>query len=541
MTLSSQGFKASNVSTGLVGIKNFQHSSDKAFSGMSQQKVNVDTMFYTRIVERYAHFFERPEVRLRFLHRTLALQATRRERLEQRPRLMALMKRLGLDSCLFEIEFHRVILEELTKLLPTANEERRRLIRQYKAPFSSRLVFYFYRTRKVFYGAALATAAVVLLGFITLASWSARHANTYLAKYYQVPASWPSAPSGTAGVTTVQAAEAAKYLPDYRPEKIWLVERKGNYERYSNGGRILTDYETDNHTRGYYRLQRGTQSTDMTGQHQPIGIVYHTSESDLIPFIAANNDSIEVHTRGLLEYAQRHKSYNYVIDRYGQIYRIVRDEQSADHAGHSIWGDRENVYVGLNESFLGVCFETTTKAGADEQLTEAQLIAGRLLTAILRSRYQIDDTNCVAHGLVSVNPSNMLIGYHHDWVRNFPFEAMGLSDKYRVAPASISEFGFTYDGELVARLDGVMWPGVKAAEEEFQRRAAAAGVKPEDLRRRMRDLYREQMDLSARLREQSPDATSSATTTTAAAPARDNSEAGTSLAHRQDGKRSSGN
>lgn len=510
---------------------------------MGQQQFNVDTLFYTRIVERYAHFFERPEVRLRFLYRSLSLQATRRQRLEEhRPRLMAFMKRFGLDACFFEIEFHRVILDELSKLLPTADAERRSLIRQYKAPFSARLLFYFYRTRKVFYGAGLATLAVVLLGFISIASWSARHANTYLAKYYQVPTPrWPSAPSGTtAGVPTVQAADAAKYLPDYRPEKIWLVERKGNYERYSNGGRILTDYETDNHSRGYYRLGRGTQATDMTAQHQPVGIVYHTSESDLIPFIAANNDSIEVHTRGLLEYAQRHKSYNYIIDRYGQIYRIVRDEQAADHAGHSIWGDRQNVYVGLNDSFLGVCFETTTKAGADEQLTEAQLIAGRLLTAILRSSYQIDDTNCVAHGLVSVNPSNMLIGYHHDWVRNFPFEAMGLSDKYKVAPASISEFGFTYDGELVSRLDGVMWPGVKTAEEEFQRRAEQAGVKPEDLRRRMRDLYREQMNLSARLRQQTPD--TATTTAAAAAPTRNNGEAKTtSLAHRRTGKSAAGN
>lgn len=500
---------------------------------MSQQPKHIaDTLLYTRVVERYAHFFERPEVRLRFLHRTLALQAVRRERLQQSPRLMALLKRLGLESCLFEIEFHRVVLEELSKLLPTADAERRRLIRQYKAPLTSQLFFYFYRSRRVFYGAALATLALVFLGFISLFSWSARHANIYLAKYYQTPAAvWPSAPSST-GVPTVQAAETAKYLPDYKPEKIWLVERKDNYERYSNGGRILTDYETNNHMRGYYRLARGTEARDETAQHEPIGILYHTSESDLIPFVAANNDSIEMHTRELLEYAQRHTSYNYVIDRYGQIYRIVRDEQAADHAGHSIWGDREHVYVGLNESFLGVCFETTTKAGADEQLTEAQLIAGRLLTAILRSRYQIDDTNCVAHGLVSVNPSNMLIGYHHDWVRNFPFEAMGLSDKYGVAPPSISEFGFTYDGELVARLDGVMWPGVKAAEEEFQRRAVRAGVKTADLRRQMRDLYREQMDLMARLREQSPEPT-------ATAPAR--SDAETSMAHRQRDKRSSGN
>ncbi|MDQ3821597.1 MAG: N-acetylmuramoyl-L-alanine amidase, partial [Acidobacteriota bacterium] len=184
--------------------------------------------------------------------------------------------------------------------------------------------------------------------------------------------------------------------------------------------------------------------------------------------------------------------YNYVIDRFGQIHRIVRDEQVANHAGNSVWGDRESVYVGLNESFLGVCFETRTEAGAsDEQLTEAQLIAGRLLTAILRSRFRIDDATCVTHGMVSVNPSNMLIGYHYDWVRNFPFEAMGLSDKYSVPPASISEFGFTYDNSFVQKLGGTLWPGIREAERTFEQRAARAGLTTEELRARSRKLFLE--------------------------------------------------
>jgi N-acetylmuramoyl-L-alanine amidase len=498
---------------------------------MSQQQRNTadQTLFYTRIVERYAHFFERPEVRLRFLHRTLAKQANRRERLQERPRLLALLKRFGADDWLLEIDLHREILKELNSLLPTTSEEGRRLIRQHKAPLAARLCFSFYRTRRVFYAGGLALLLFAFFGFYSMAVWSVRHANTYLAERYRTPASrWPGAPSAP-GVTTAQAAEGTKYLPDYRPEKVWLVERKDNYERYSNGGRIQTDYETDNHSRAYYALARDTESAaTATAHHEPVGILYHTSESDLLPFTADNNSSIELRTRELLEYARRHKSYNYVIDRYGQIYRIVRDEQAADHAGHSIWADKQSLYVGLNESFLGVCFETSTEAGRDEQLTEAQLIAGRLLTAILRSRYQIDDTNCVTHGLVSVNPGNMLIGYHHDWIRNFPFDAMGLSDKYKVAPASIAQFGFTYDGELLARLDGVMWPGVQLAEAEFQRRVASSGLKTEELRRRMRELYREQLDVTARLRQQETK-TTAATATATAPTARD--EADAALAH----------
>jgi hypothetical protein len=153
-------------------------------------------------------------------------------------------------------------------------------------------------------------------------------------------------------------------------------------------------------------------------------------------------------------------------------------------------------------------------------LTEAQIVAGRVLTQILRSRHQIDDANCVTHGLVSVNPANMLICFHHDWARNFPFEAMGLSDKYKVAPASVSVFGFTYDDEVVAKLGGALWSGVKAAEDEFNARASRAGLAADDLREQMRTRFREQMNLAQRLRGmRARDAEVSRSEPTPAAPA----------------------
>ena len=75
-----------------------------------------------------------------------------------------------------------------------------------------------------------------------------------------------------------------------------------------------------------------------------------------------------------------------------KIMRQLRDDQAANHAGNSVWADEQNLYVGLNESFIGVCFETKADvAEGGEQLTEAQVLAGRLLTQVLRSRYQIDD------------------------------------------------------------------------------------------------------------------------------------------------------
>lgn len=465
------------------------------------------TLRQSKVVERYAHFFARPEVRLRFLNQTLALQTACAAKLDvwvarhpfiQRSRLYTKHYDRLLDLLLY-----RLIVQEINRQLPASARERLQLLNQHKAPRAARLYFGFYQARHIFHAAGLALIALVVFGLYSATAWSAHRVNGYLAGRYG-----KSQPTDThgGGLGVVYAQTTANFLPDYKPEKVWQVERKDNYERYSNGGRISTEYETDNHQRAYYVLPHADDKPQAQGdaRRDPAGIVYHTSESDLVDFTADNNESIESHTRGLLQYVQRKRAYNYVIDRFGQIYRIVRDEQAANHAGHSVWADKRGVYVGLNESFLGVCFETRSDAH-EEQLTEAQLVAGRLLTQILRSRYQIDDADCVVHGLVSVNPDNMRVCYHHDWAHNFPFAALGLSDKYQIAPVAISEFGFTYDDDIVAQLGGAMWPGAVAALDEFNRRAAAVNAKPDELRRQMRERYRQQMELARKLRAATPD------------------------------------
>ncbi|MBD0327026.1 MAG: hypothetical protein ICV68_11375, partial [Pyrinomonadaceae bacterium] len=73
-------------------------------------------------------------------------------------------------------------------------------------------------------------------------------------------------------------------------------------------------------------------------------------------------------------------------------------------------------------------------------------------------------------------------------------------DKYKVAPASISEFGFTYDAETIRMLGGALWSGVKEAEEKFQRRASETNMKPDELRRQMRQRFIEQIRQQRQLR-----------------------------------------
>ena len=59
--------------------------------------------------------------------------------------------------------------------------------------------------------------------------------------------------------------------------------------------------------------------------------------------------------------------------------------------------------------------------------------AARILTEMLRGKYHIPASNCVTHAQVSVNPDNMLVGYHTDWAGNFPFLDIGLKRQLRRA------------------------------------------------------------------------------------------------------------
>jgi len=105
-----------------------------------------------------------------------------------------------------------------------------------------------------------------------------------------------------------------------------------------------------------------------------------------------------------------------------------------------------------------------------------------VLTAVLRSKYEIDDANCVTHGLVSVNPSNRLMGYHTDWVSEFPFEALGLSNKYETELTAISRLGFGYDQAYVAAAGG-KWPGLEKADLALREAAERNGSTVEEERR----------------------------------------------------------
>src|SRR6202034_267472 len=168
--------------------------------------------------------------------------------------------------------------------------------------------------------------------------------------------------------------------------------------------------------------------------------------------------------------------YHFLIDRFGQVFRIVPETDVANHAGYSVWADDKIIFVNLNSSFLGVAFETQTQLGDMPSANPAQVHAARILTEMLRAKYHIPQSNCVTHAQVSVNPDNMLVGYHTDWAGNFPFHELGLSDNYALPPASIYACGFTYDPTFDHATGARLWQGLTRAETQMETQAAARGI-----------------------------------------------------------------
>ena len=276
--------------------------------------------------------------------------------------------------------------------------------------------------------------------------------------------------------------------------KVWLVDKSNGFESYSNGLRIDDRYEVANETRVFYPVyhRAHVDVTEPEWRSEPAGIVYHTTESDQAVFDAENNANLKRIGRDVLNFIRDRRCYHFMIDRFGQVYRVVRESDVAFHAGNSIWGDDQVYYVNLNASFLGIAFETQTLRVEDlPSANAAQIHSAHVLTEMLRSKYRIAAENCVTHAQVSVNPDNMRIGYHTDWAGNFPFLDLGLKDNYAIPPPSIYAFGFTYDPIFVHATGVRLWEGLVLADDQTRSHALAAGATVAQYRTGLRREYKE--------------------------------------------------
>jgi hypothetical protein len=283
------------------------------------------------------------------------------------------------------------------------------------------------------------------------------------------------------------ASSAAERLP-----AVWLVEQDRDHESYSNGLRIENRYLVDSRPRRYAVFARDNPDADRVDWRTgpPAGIVYHSTESDMAPLEPEQSARQLQFDEALLDYVRRRRSYHFVIDRFGRVYRVVAENDAASHAGHSVWVDAHWVYLNLNTAFLGVAFESRTENGQEKPLEPPQIQAGRMLTDLLRSRYRLPTENCITHAQVSVNPGNMRIAYHTDWASNFPFAAMGLPDNYGEPVAGVEWFGFGYDPALVDASGGRAWPGLLLAQQNVAGEAIVEGLSAAEYVRLLHHRYR---------------------------------------------------
>lgn len=273
---------------------------------------------------------------------------------------------------------------------------------------------------------------------------------------------------------------------------VWLVDKTNEFEVYSNGLRVETQLSVSNEPRWYSTLARGEEAQWGPRRSQPAGIVFHTTESDHVPFQADQNHALKRIGKELLLFVRNKRAYHFLIDRFGRVHRIVNESDTANHAGKSVWADSRWLYLNLNDSFLGVAFEAHTEAD-QPPATPSQIHAARMLTEMLRSKYNLPAENCVTHAQVSVNPSNMRIGWHTDWGNNFPFDEIGLPDNYEQPSPAVSVFGFGYDATYMSVTSTVLWKGLALAEEQLREAAAGHHIEVAKYKAILQKRYRDQL------------------------------------------------
>lgn len=329
------------------------------------------------------------------------------------------------------------------------------------------------------YWVVLVSGAAIGVSMLGVVSWRSTKSS-------------PVAPPAQAAEVPAIREKAPAPLKIAAPAKIWVVDSSAAIDTYSNGLRVEKKFATVNRPRAFYAYRRGKElELSLALQDRPVGIVFHTTESHMAEFTPANNRSLRHYGESLIGFIREKKAYNYVIDRFGRVFRVVEENEVAFHAGHSTWADDQSVYLNLNDSFLGVAFETQTVRGDENpQVTTGQIIAGRLLTEMLRTKYGIAAENCPTHAQVSVNPHNMIIGYHTDWAGNFPYEELGLPDNYALAVPAVMIFGFAYDPSFMASTGARMWKGLLAAEDEIREQAKQNGRSVAAQKAMLRERYR---------------------------------------------------
>ena len=291
-------------------------------------------------------------------------------------------------------------------------------------------------------------------------------------------------------------APGGEMQPELFPQ-VWRVEQNPQFETYSNGLRIERRYEVTGTQRRFTIFHRGEEDSRPGEERtEPMGIVYHATESPQAEFVPQKTPLIRLYGAALLDYVRQERAYHYVVDRFGRVWRVVKEGDAANHAGYSVWADRRWTYVNVNRAFLGISVEAMSPNGeARSEATPAQVHSLRVLTEMLRAAYHISVENCVTHAQVSVNPDNMEIAYHYDWASGFPFAELGLPDNYGVALPSLWLFGFGYSPTVTGLAGSDYRKGLLLGQEQLRQAATAHGLSVTEYRHLLLKRYRQVLTL----------------------------------------------
>ncbi len=453
---------------------------------------------WRRLINEYARILPDPSLRLKFTRDVLKC-------LHRVPKLCRRYPSFG------EIAFREILSEEMEKLLPGSHALVKKSIRKgeiSRPPFTLWNIYRFRRPILLLVIAGLIQGLGIGVAFLNDFINPNDDPGSVIVSLHQ-PDQLVTGRGELRGVVpdrefvvpSAQKEDEEGNFPEYIEHPIWLVEKTADVETYSNRLQIITSFCVENISREYVAFPKETNK--LPGQESLTteirGILYHASEGDMVPFRPEKNRLIKKYSSQLLSYVCRKKGYHYLIDRFGRVYRIVREQDVAFHAGNSVWADESSIFLNLNHAFLGVCFEGK---GFEEEsdssrknpritamdastITDAQVKSGKELTDWLRFKYRIPQQNCVPHGMASIYPKNRLVGYHLDFAYGFPFHRFGLRNKYNEMIPSIIEFGFTCDRYFHEVLKENIWPGINRSEEYLKNKAKLAGVSPKAYRKRL--------------------------------------------------------
>jgi len=125
---------------------------------------------YARIVGQYAHFFDKPEVRLRFFNNTLAKQISNCEKLNKRLARFKIIEKSKLYPLILDWWLYVLIIREVKSFCRSESSGVRWLSLKTKVPFGAKVLFHAYKLRYplVALGGLAFTAATVGLFALAL-------------------------------------------------------------------------------------------------------------------------------------------------------------------------------------------------------------------------------------------------------------------------------------------------------------------------------------------------------------------------------------